>query len=272
MSASAVLEPAVVRCYRLLDVRVNALSVNTLTAAVAVGVRSGEPRIIANHNLHSIYLHQRDEKLRAFYRLADLVHVDGMSVIAAGRLLGLPLRREHRVTYLDWIDGLLATAAVRGWRVMSIGHETSVAQRGAGELRRRHPGLVLEALPGFFDTSVGGSDNRALLRRIHEFEPDVLMVGMGMPRQEHWIYDNYLELPPCVVLTAGAAIAYAAGNVATPPRWAGAMYLEWAFRLLAEPRRLWRRYLLEPWSVLPILARELIAGAARREGDSVGAA
>ena len=265
MSISAALEPAVLRFYRLLGVRVNALSVNTLTAAVAVGVRSGEPRIIANHNLHSIYLHQRDEKLRAFYGLADLVHVDGMSVIAAGRLLGLPLRREHRVTYIDWIDALLATAANRGWRVMSIGHQPGVAQRGAARLRHRHPGLVLEALPGFFDAAVGGRENRAVLGRIHEFKPDLLMVGMGMPRQEHWIYDHHLELPPCVVLTAGAAIAYAAGHVPSPPRWAGALYLEWAFRLLAEPRRLWRRYLVEPWSVLPILVRELIAGAARQE-------
>lgn len=259
---------AVIESHRLLGVRVQALSLGTLTDAVREGVRSGQPRIIANHNLHSIYLHRRDAKLRAFYERAHLVHVDGMSIIFAARLLGLPLRREHRVTYVDWIDPLLATAAGERWRVLHIGAEARVGDRGAAALRRRHPGLVLETLDGFFDLSPDGEENRAVLRHIHAFAPHLLMVGMGMPRQEHWIFDNFDRLPPCVVLTAGAAITYAAGSVPTPPRWAGAYGLEWAFRLVAEPRRLWKRYLLEPWFVLALLARELVAGRAQQDLDS----
>lgn len=270
MSVSAVAVPTASRSYRLLGVRVNALSIDALTDAVAARVRAGERHIIANHNLHSIYLHRRDEKLRAFYRRASLVHVDGMGVIFAGRLLGLPLRRVHRVTYVDWIALLLATAAHRGWRVMFIGEQAGVAQRGAAVLRRRHPGLAFEAVPGFFDPAPDGDENRAVLRRVHEFAPDVLMVGMGMPRQEHWIHDNLFDLPPCVLLTAGAAIAYAAGSVPTPPRWAGTMGIEWAFRLIAEPGRLWKRYLVEPWSVLAILVRELFEGATQRRRDVMG--
>lgn len=250
--------------YRLLGVRVHALSMEALTAGVVEGVRSGQRRIIANHNLHSVYLHRRDERFRAFYARAHLVHVDGMSLILAGRLLGLPLRREHRVTYVDWIDPLLATAAAAGWRVLFLGSAAQVGFRGSAALRRRHPGLVLETLPGFFDATRDGDANRAVLRRIHGFGPQLLMVGMGMPRQEHWILDNLGDLPACVVLTAGATVDYAAGAVPTPPRWAGRLGLEWAFRLVAEPRRLWKRYLLEPWSVLPLLAWELVAPPRRR--------
>jgi N-acetylglucosaminyldiphosphoundecaprenol N-acetyl-beta-D-mannosaminyltransferase len=270
VSAIAAAAPAVVRSYGLLGVRVHALSIDALTEAVAASVRSGEPRIIAHHNLHSIYLYQRDEKLRAFYRRAHLVHVDGMSIIFAGRLLGLPLLREHRVTYVDWTDPLLATATREGWRVIYVGERAGVAERGAAALRRRHPGLVFEAQHGFFDTSADGDENRAVLRRIRDFEPHLLMVGMGMPRQEHWIWDNIPRLPPCVMLTTGAAISYAAGSVPTPPRWAGVMCLEWAFRLAAEPRRLWRRYLLEPWSVLALLLRDLMAGSSGRRLRSGG--
>lgn len=245
--------------YRLLGVRVHALSMEALTAAVREGVHSGQRRIIANHNLHSIYLHHRDERFRAFYARAHLVHVDGMSLILAGRLLGLPLRREHRVTYVDWIDPLLATASAEGWRVLFLGSEQQVGSRGSAALLQRHPGLVLETLPGFFDATRDGEENHAVLRRIHAFGPQLLMVGMGMPRQEHWILDNLGRLPGCVILTAGATVAYAAGAIPTPPRWAGRLGLEWAFRLLAEPRRLWKRYLLEPWSLLPLLAWELVA-------------
>ncbi|HXJ29778.1 MAG TPA: WecB/TagA/CpsF family glycosyltransferase [Gemmatimonadales bacterium] len=235
-----------------------------LTAAVREGVRSGRRRIIANHNLHSIYLHQRDEKLRAFYARAHLVHVDGMSLILAARLLGLPLRREHRVTYVDWIDPLLATAAAERWRVLFLGSKAQAGFRGSAALRRRHPGLVLETLPGFFDATRDGAENRTVLRRIHAFEPQLLMVGMGMPRQEHWILDNLGRLPSCVVLTAGATVDYAAGAIPTPPRWAGRFGLEWWFRLIAEPRRLWKRYLLEPWFVLPLMATEFVAARWRQ--------
>ena len=270
MSAVAAVASPPIRSYRLLGVRVQALSVGALTNAVAAGIRSGQRRIIANHNLHSIYLYQRDEKLRAFYERAHLVHVDGMSLILAARLLGLPLGREHRVTYVDWTDPLLATAADRGWRVQYVGETAEVAERGAAALRRRHPGLVFEALPGFFDPWVDGDENLAVVRRIQDFEPHVLMVGMGMPRQEHWIHDNLPALPPCVMLTAGAAISYAAGSVPTPPRWAGALCLEWAFRLAAEPRRMWRRYLLEPWSVLGLLLRDLVTDTSGGPFDSGG--
>lgn len=256
------------RSYRLLGVRVDAVSAEALTAAVTEGVRSaggGGPCIIANHNLHSVYLHHRDARFRAFYERADLVHVDGMSIIFAGRLLGLPLRREHRITYVDWTDPLMAAASAHGWRVMYLGADEQVGRRGAAALRSRHPGLVLETMHGFFDPSRDGEENHLVLRRIRAFDPHVLMVGMGMPRQEHWILDNLRQLPACVLLTAGAAMTYAAGAVPTPPRWAGRLGMEWMYRLLAEPRRLWKRYLWEPWSVLGLLARELVARPRRVE-------
>jgi N-acetylglucosaminyldiphosphoundecaprenol N-acetyl-beta-D-mannosaminyltransferase len=78
-----------------------------------------------------------------------------------------------------------------------------------------------------------------------------------MPRQEHWIADNLDDLAANAILTAGAAMDYVAGVVPTPPRWMGSAGLEWIFRLFHEPRRLWRRYLVEPWFVLRLFAAEL---------------
>jgi exopolysaccharide biosynthesis WecB/TagA/CpsF family protein len=248
------------QCYRLLGVSVHALTAEALSAAVVDGVEAREHRIIANHNLHSIYLHHRDDKFRAFYERAYLVHVDGMSLIFAGRILGIPLRHEHRITYVDWLDPLMATARDRAWRVLFVGSDEAVGARGVAELRRRHPGLMLDAIPGYFDPAPEGEANRLVLQRVRAFAPHLLMVGMGMPRQEHWILDNLERFPACVILTAGGAMGYPAGMVPTPPRWAGGIGLEWAFRLLAEPRRLWRRYLLEPWPVLGVLLRELVVG------------
>ena len=97
-----------------------------------------------------------------------------------------------------------------------------------------------------------------MMAAIKEYRPHLLILGMGMPRQEHWLFDHLEQLPETAILNAGAAIDYVAGAVRTPPRWAGRFGLEWLFRLAAEPDRLWRRYLVEPWYILGLFLRDLV--------------
>ncbi|PSB49839.1 glycosyltransferase [Cyanosarcina cf. burmensis CCALA 770] len=244
--------------YYLLGVWVNALTISDLNRLIAEAVKHDERWIIANHNLHSLCIYHKDPKMRAFYDRADYIHVDGMSLILLGRLLGLALRREHRVTYVDWTDHLMAVAAQQGWRIFYLGGQPGVVERGASILRQRFPGLQLATAHGYFDVHPSSSENRAVLDAIAAYQPHVLMLGMGMPRQEHWILDNLDRLSANAILTAGAAMDYVAGAVPTPPRWAGQFGLEWLFRLLAEPQRLWRRYSIEPWLILRLFATELL--------------
>ena len=244
--------------YYLLGVWVNALTISDLNRLIAEAVKHDERWIIANHNLHSLCIYHKDPKMRTFYDRADYIHVDGMSLILLGRLLGLPLRREHRVTYVDWTDHLMAVAAQQGWRIFYLGGKPGVVERGASILRQRFPGLQLATAHGYFDVHPSSSENRAVLDAIAAYQPHVLMLGMGMPRQEHWILDNLDRLSANAILTAGAAMDYVAGAVPTPPRWAGQFGLEWLFRLLAEPQRLWRRYSIEPWLILRLFATELL--------------
>jgi N-acetylglucosaminyldiphosphoundecaprenol N-acetyl-beta-D-mannosaminyltransferase len=84
------------------------------------------------------------------------------------------------------------------------------------------------------------------------------MVGMGMPRQEYWVLDNLRNIQANVILTAGACLDYVAKAAPTPPRWIGHLGLEWLYRLLSDPVRLWRRYLLEPWFILKLLFQEIL--------------
>jgi N-acetylglucosaminyldiphosphoundecaprenol N-acetyl-beta-D-mannosaminyltransferase len=253
--------------YRMIGVRVQALTMSGLNALVEEAVKSGHRRIIANHNLHSVYVVHREVRMRAFFERAHTIHVDGMPLIWIGKLLGYPFRREHRVTYADWIDSLMAEASRHEWRVFYVGSKPGVADRGAAILRSRFPQLQIETAHGYFDARPDSAENQAVLARIETCQPNLLLVGMGMPRQEHWVLDNIDRLHANAVLTVGAAIDYVAGAIPTPPRWAGRLGAEWLFRLIVEPRRLTRRYLIEPWFVLRLLLRDIVEHPTRQRAS-----
>ncbi len=239
----------------MLGTRVDTLSIDDLHARIAHTVRSGDRRIFTSHNLHSLYLIRNDRKLQHFYELADYIRIDGMAVVLLGRLLGLPLERRHRVTYVDWLPRFMAEAVKERWRVFYLGSKPGVVDRGAALLRRQYPGLEIGTAHGYFDPS---TDTRQVIELINTFQPHVLMVGMGMPRQQYWVLDHSHELAVNVISTSGAALDYVAGEIPTPPRWAGRVGFEWIFRMAAEPRRLGARYLVEPWFVMASVLSELL--------------
>jgi len=234
-----------------------------LTALVGQGIREQQKWIIANHNLHSLYLFHRQPRLRSFYADAHWTHIDGMPLVALGRIYGYDLKRDQRVTYADWTIPLIEAAAANNWRVFYLGSPKGVAEKGAALFRPLYPGIQIEVSDGYFDARSGSQENQALIARINAFKPDLLMVGMGMPRQEYWIHENFHALDTHVILPSGAAIDYIAGAVPTPPRWAGRMGLEWLYRLVNEPRRLFGRYCIEPWYILMLLALDFIRKGGR---------
>jgi N-acetylglucosaminyldiphosphoundecaprenol N-acetyl-beta-D-mannosaminyltransferase len=246
-----------------LGLKLHPRSIDELNQLVEQGVTERRKWVITNHNLHSVYLFHRQKKLCDFYATADWTFIDGMALIALGRLYGYPLKREQRVTLADWTYPLMELSSLRGWRVFYVGSPKGVADKGAEILRAKYPGLQIEVSDGYFDARTGSLENEALLQRINAYEPDILMVGMSMPRQEYWTYDNFARLGSYLILSSnGAAMDYVAGTVETPPRWMGQLGFEWAFRLVKEPRRLFSRYLVEPWYVLMLfLGDRLRAGA-----------
>jgi N-acetylglucosaminyldiphosphoundecaprenol N-acetyl-beta-D-mannosaminyltransferase len=212
-------------------------------------VREKRKAIVANQNLHSLYLMRREPDMAAFYALADIVEIDSMPLVYWGRLLGFPASRANRCTYLDWRDEFWRRAAAGRWRIYCLGAPKGVAQLAARRLMREWPGVEIRAHHGYFDHAPG-PQTQAVLDDINRFEPDVLLVGMGMPVQETWIARNFDALSSGVVLSVGAAFDYEAGLQKAAPRILGALCLEWLYRLLHQPRRLARRYLVEPWSLI----------------------
>lgn len=246
----------------LLGVRVNALTMQELNQLIAQAIEAGRKTIIANHNLHSVYLFHHDAEMRAFYDRADYIHIDGMPLIFWARLLGMRLGLDNRITFVDWIMPLLTEADKKKWRVFYLGGKDGVAERALQKIRGVFPNLEVQCHHGYFEQQ--GAPNQDVLARIREFRPQLLMVGMGMPRQECWIDKNYENIAAGVLLNTGACFDYLAGAIPTPPRWLGKIGMEWIYRLLHEPRRLWKRYLWEPWFLLPMAFEDLVRRLKRK--------
>src|SRR5690242_21924421 len=105
----------------LLGIRIQALSKLDLVETISQATTNNAQSIIGNHNLHSLYLWFHESRMREFYRLADYIHIDGMSIVLLGRLMGLPLKREHRTGYMDFLPILAKEVAKRGWRIFYLG-------------------------------------------------------------------------------------------------------------------------------------------------------
>lgn len=217
---------------------------------VEAAVDAGAPYVVANHNLHSLYLLRREPGLAAFFDDADLIEVDSTPVITFTRALGLQSRPFHRCTYLDWRDHFWSVADRKGWRIYYLGGAPGVAAEAAEALNLAYPKTKIRVRHGYFDATPGGAENAEVLADIAAFAPHILFVGMGMPRQERWIMQNRAALPPCAVFSVGAAFDYEAGVQKAAPRWIGRAGFEWFYRLVHDPVRLWHRYCVEPWFMI----------------------
>lgn len=248
---------------QLMGLRLNPVSVTEMPSLVAEAIQNNEHWIIGHHNLHSVYLWYREPSMRQFYEAAEYIHIDGMFLILLAKVLGVPLKRKNRATSLDFFPILACRAATENWRIFYLGSKPRVAAEAAAELQQRYPSLQIRAHHGYFNTNRLSEENQRVVAEINAYEPHVLLVGMGMPRQEIWILENQCNVGANVIFSIGALMDYVAGEIPTPPRWFASVYLEWMYRLYSEPIRLWRRYLIEPWFVCAQIAKYYVSGQSR---------
>jgi N-acetylglucosaminyldiphosphoundecaprenol N-acetyl-beta-D-mannosaminyltransferase len=228
---------------RLLGVRLTLQDADTLLERMAGWIRAGSRKLVLSGNIHAFNLAYELDWLRQLFEQAGAVRMDGAGLRLAAWLLGC--HPPPRSTAADFIWTLADFAAGRGIRLFLLGSRPGVAAEAAARLRQRSPGLIIAgARHGYFDTSAGGLENAQVVDEINRAGPDLLIVGMGMPLQERWLRNNWGALAVPVAMTGGAVFDYTAGRLRRPPRWMQQAGLEWLGRLIIEPRKLWRRYLI----------------------------
>lgn len=226
----------------VLGTGISATGYDEAVAVIAAWAAAGRQAYVAICNVHSVMEAHRDPAFAAVLNAAAMATPDGVPLVWALRLLGR--RRQGRVYGPDLLDRFAARAARDGGPASYFyGGADGVAARLAGELERRHPGFPVAGAesPPFRDLTPG--EDAAAVGRINASGAGVLWVGLGCPKQERWMHAHRESVRP-VMIGVGAAFDFHTGRVRQAPRWMMRCGLEWLFRLAVEPRRLWRRYLV----------------------------
>lgn len=227
----------------LLGVRFAGHSKASLLNLISDRIESRCKTLVLSGNINAFNLAYEQPWLHNLFNRADIIRVDGAGIRLGARLLGYSL--PPRMTWADFVWDLAALSADNGYHLFCLGGRQGIADAAAKSMQQKFPNLQIVGFHhGYFDTSETGNENRLVLKKISNGRPDILIVGMGMPIQEKWIYENWEYLDATIIMTAGAVFDYVSGRVPRPAPIFTRNGFEWLGRFLIEPRRLWRRYLI----------------------------
>lgn len=221
-------------------------------------VGEGGPHYAAVVNAAKIVAANEDGALKRTLLEADLVTADGMSIVWASRVLGQPLKQ--RVTGIDLFERLVERAAEQGWSVYFLGSREESVRGVVKRFMKSHPTLQVAGWRnGYFDAS----ESESVAGAIGASEADLLFVAMGSPVQELWIASNLERTGVRFAMGVGGSFDHVSGFASRAPGWMQRNGLEWLYRLMREPRRLWRRYLVGNSIFLWLIFRQRFWGYRR---------
>lgn len=227
----------------LIGTKLTLLDWDGLLRVVGDRALAGHRVLVASGNVFSFNLAYEKPWFRDFMNRADIVRLEGEGLRWGARILGYQTPR--RIVFADWVWDLAGMAAARGLSLFLLGSRPGVAEKAAARLRERFPNLqIVGTHHGYFGKEPGSAENEAVIQQINAVKPHILFVGFGMPLQERWLVENWPRLDVNVAFTCGALLDYVSGELRRSPKWMNDHGLEWLGRLIIEPRRLWRRYLV----------------------------
>lgn len=239
----------------LFDVEVTPLTAEEVVDLVLQSIAASQGLVVANLNLHGVYMFHTDKHFARFCELSDVVLIDGAPVAWAA---SQPM--STRVGSTDWIDALMPRAS--NLRILAVGGTMEASAAAERHMREHFPAALWVGIDGFSSHQVDEKLKMEIARA------DLILVGMGMPTQERWINNNRELFRSKVVANVGGCFDYYAGVQHLAPRWTGPLGVEWLYRLVRNPYRLANRYLIEPFRLAWVLIRIKTARALRAKSNN----
>lgn len=240
----------------VLGVNVNAITLDLATTEVSRWIDAGEKQYALFSPVSTIMQCRQDPALRQVANRAGLVNPDGMPVVFVCRMMGH--KQADRVYGPDFMLAFTALSVERQYRHFYYGGAEGVPEALADIMRQRFPGVQIVGTYSPPFRPLTEAEDAEIVQRINDSQADVVWVGLGSPKQDHWMADHRARLNAAALLGVGAAFDFHTGRKPQAPRWMQRSGLEWTFRLATEPRRLWKRYLVNnPAFVLGVTAQML---------------
>ncbi|MBI4818113.1 MAG: WecB/TagA/CpsF family glycosyltransferase [Deltaproteobacteria bacterium] len=249
--------------------RVDALTLKEAIDMIVSLARSGRGAAVYTPNVDHVVMAETDVDLRRAYEAATLCLADGAPLVWASRWSPHPL--PEKVSGSDLVEPLLERASREGLSVYFLGGAAGVAECAARRMSDRYPALRICGVDApEVGSGLSDRETRVAVSRVQAASPNLLLVGLGCPKQELFIHRYRRELSPAVALGVGATFSFLAGAVKRAPRWMSRVGLEWLYRLIQEPR-LWRRYLIRDPRFVGVVIRSLrVARALERVHSAPG--
>lgn len=235
------------------NIKIDQCSMQEAIQATTALIEEKKNAYIVTPNIDHIVMLRKDAEFRRIYQEASLVLPDGMPILWAARFLGTPLK--EKISGSDLFPKLCELANEKGYRIFFLGGRLGAADKASEILMKKYSKLqIVRTYCPPFGFENNANENNKIIQTIKDVHPDILFVGLGAPKQEKWIYKHKDEYQVPVSIGIGATFDFESGMVKRSPIWMQKVGFEWLWRLIMEPKRLWKRYLIDDpvffWLVL----------------------
>jgi N-acetylglucosaminyldiphosphoundecaprenol N-acetyl-beta-D-mannosaminyltransferase len=239
----------------ILGTPVSSLTMDELFSDWERVIKGGEKAQVCITPVNSILAARATARVQAIYKHADYVLCDGVPVKWASGFLGDPIK--ERITGLDVLPRIFPFAASRNFTVFLLGASPGVAETLKTVMEAKHPGVQIVGtfVPPFREV-FSKEENQQMIDAINAVKPDLLLVSLTAPKQDIWIAENLAKLDTHVAIGIGGAFEVAAGMIQRAPLWMQKSGLEWLYRFLQEPKRMFRRYFVEAPVFIPLIIQQ----------------
>ncbi len=228
---------------KVLGIKVSLCTKQQLLSFISGSIWNEEKAVVLSGNVHSMNLAYKNRWLKDLFNNSDVVRLDGIGVRLGAKILGYSTPK--RMTWADFAWDLAKLAEDNRFSIFLLGGQEGVAAQAAEKLLIKHPFVkIIGNHHGYFNKNKDNPETLDVLDQINNKKPNILIIGFGMPVQEKWLMENRDKINANVILTGGAVFDYISGNLKRSPQWMNDHGLEWLGRMLIEPRRLWKRYII----------------------------